>query len=60
MRFASALVDVMDDGTKEVIVYVRGRGRCGSGGCVMLILAPEGEPTESLQKQQSHVFQFVS
>jgi hypothetical protein len=28
---------------KEVIVYLSGRGWCGSGGCVMLILAPEGE-----------------
>jgi len=42
-RYASAFVDLKDDRTKEVIVYVSGRGWCGSGGCVMLILAPEGE-----------------
>jgi hypothetical protein len=41
-RYSSAFVDLKDDGTKEVIVYVSGRGWCGSGGCVMLILAPEG------------------
>jgi hypothetical protein len=36
------LVDLQDDGTKEVIVYIGGRGWRGSGGCVMLILAPDG------------------
>lgn len=41
-RFTSALVDLKDDGTKEVIVYLSGRGWCGSGGCVMLTLAPDG------------------
>jgi|CZKR01.1.fsa_nt_gi hypothetical protein len=42
-RYSSAFVDLKDDGTKEFIVYVSGRGWCGTGGCVMLILAPEGE-----------------
>jgi len=42
-RFVSAFVHLKDDGTKEAIVYVSGRGWCGTGGCVMLILAPEGE-----------------
>jgi hypothetical protein len=42
-RYSSAFVDLKDDGTKDVIVYVSGRGWCGTGGCVMLILAPEGE-----------------
>src|SRR5579859_3880939 len=41
-RYSSAFVDLKDDGTKAVIVYVSGRGWCGTGGCVMLILAPEG------------------
>ncbi len=41
-RYSSAFVDLKDDGTKEVIVYVSGRRWCGTGGCVMLILAPEG------------------
>jgi hypothetical protein len=31
-----------DDGTKEVIVYLSSDGWCGTGGCTMLILAPEG------------------
>ena len=41
-QYSSAVVDLRDDGTHEVIVYVSGRGWCGSGGCNMLILAPEG------------------
>jgi hypothetical protein len=41
-RYSSVFVDLRGDGTKEVIVYVSGRAWCGSGGCVMLILAPEG------------------
>jgi len=41
-RYSSAFVDLRDDGTKEVIVYLSGGGWCGSGGCTMLILAPEG------------------
>ena len=41
-RYSSVLVDLKDDGTKEVIVYVTGRMWCGSGGCPMLVLAPEG------------------
>jgi hypothetical protein len=41
-RYSSAFVDLKDDGTKEVIVYLSGRDWCGTGGCVMLILAPEG------------------
>jgi hypothetical protein len=41
-RYCSAFVDLKDDGTKEVIVYLSGRGWCGTGGCNMLILAPEG------------------
>jgi hypothetical protein len=41
-RYSSVFVDLKDDRTKEVIVYLTGRGWCGSGGCRMLILAPEG------------------
>lgn len=39
-RYSAAFVDLGDNGRKEVIVYVTGRGWCGSGGCLMLILAP--------------------
>jgi hypothetical protein len=41
-RYSSAFVDLKGDGTKEVIVYLSGRAWCGSGGCIMLILAPDG------------------
>jgi hypothetical protein len=41
-RYSSTFVDLKDDRTKEVIVYVSGRAWCGSGGCVALILIPEG------------------
>ncbi len=41
-RFSSAFVDLNDDGTKEVIVYIAGRPWCGSGGCMMLVLTPQG------------------
>jgi hypothetical protein len=41
-RYYAAFVDLKDDGTKEVIVYVTGQLSCGSGGCTTLVLAPEG------------------
>ena len=41
-HYSEAFVDLNDDGKKEVIVYVSGRMWCGTGGCVMLILTPEG------------------
>ena len=41
-NYSSAFVDLNDDGTREVIVYVTGRGWCGTGGCLMLILEPDG------------------
>src|SRR6266566_1469656 len=41
-QYSAAFVDLNDDGKKEVIVYVSGRMWCGTGGCVMLILAPDG------------------
>ena len=41
-RYSSAFVDLAGNGAKEAIVYISGRGWCGSGGCVMLILVPEG------------------
>lgn len=41
-RYSSAFVDLNDDGTKEVIAYITGRDWCGTGGCTMLILIPEG------------------
>ena len=41
-RYAAAYVDLKDDGTQEVIVYLISRDWCGSGGCSCLILEPDG------------------
>jgi hypothetical protein len=41
-RYSSALVDLKDDGAREVIVYLTGDGWCGTGGCTTLVLEPEG------------------
>lgn len=41
-RYSSIFVDLKDDGAREVIVYVSGRSWCGTGGCLMLVLASEG------------------
>ena len=49
-RYVSAFVDLKDDGTQEVIVYVTGRSWCGSGGCYMLILAPQGSAYKVVTK----------
>ena len=41
-RYSAAFVDLNDDGVDELIVYVTGRAWCGTGGCQMLVMAPEG------------------
>jgi hypothetical protein len=41
-RYFSVFADLQDDGTHEAIVYLMGRDWCGSGGCTVLILAPQG------------------
>jgi len=41
-QYSAAFVDLRDDGAQEVIVYLSGSAWCGTGGCTMLILAPEG------------------
>lgn len=41
-RYSDAWVDLKENGTYEVIVYVTGKEWCGSGGCRMLVLAAEG------------------
>jgi hypothetical protein len=38
-RYSAAFVDLAGDGTRQVIVYLTGRGWCGSGGCVTLVLS---------------------
>ena len=41
-RYSFAFVDLKEDGTKEVVVYLTSDGWCGSGGCTTLILVPKG------------------
>jgi len=41
-RYSAAFVDLRDDQTKDVLIYLSSDGWCGTGGCTMLILAPEG------------------
>jgi len=41
-RYSAAFVDLRDDGTQKIIVYLTSNGWCGTGGCTTLILAPEG------------------
>jgi hypothetical protein len=41
-RYIAAFYDLNGDGSPEAIVYLMGRGWCGSGGCNTLILARDG------------------
>ena len=41
-KFISAFVDLNGDGKQDVIAYLLGPKWCGSGGCTMLVLAPQG------------------
>jgi hypothetical protein len=43
-------IDLNNDKKQEVIVYLKGTEWCGSGGCTMLILAPEGASYKVLTK----------
>lgn len=43
LTYAHAYVDLNGDGTDEVLAYVMGPMVCGSGGCNLYVLAPEGE-----------------
>jgi hypothetical protein len=49
-EFAAAFVDLRDEGTREAIVYLSSNGWCGTGGCTMLILAPEGTSYRVISK----------
>ena len=42
VRYFDAAVDLNSDGKQEVLVYVVGQNWCGSGGCPLIILTPEG------------------
>ncbi len=39
--YSAAFVDLNGDGRKEAIVYIRGDGWCGSGGCKAMVLTPQ-------------------
>jgi hypothetical protein len=42
-RYAVGWKDLNGDGRPEAIVYLTGRGWCGSGGCTLLVLERSGE-----------------
>ena len=42
LRYASAFADLNGDRRPEAIVYLMSSGLCGTGGCVLLVLTPEG------------------
>ena len=37
VRYFSSNIDLIDDGTDEVIAYVYGKDACGSGGCNRIV-----------------------
>jgi len=41
-QYIDAFVDLNGDGRKEAVVYITGRGWCGSGGCPTLVVTPDG------------------
>ncbi len=41
-RYSAAPANLSDAKVPEVVVYVAGHAWCGSGGCTMLILRPDG------------------
>lgn len=45
-RYSSAVVDLDMDSVAETVVYVSGRDWCGTGGCPLLVLKPNGTSYE--------------
>lgn len=41
-RYSAAWINLTDDKAPDAIVYLTGRGWCGTGGCNAFILAPKG------------------
>jgi hypothetical protein len=41
-RYVAAETDLNGDGRAEIVVYVTDPGYCGSGGCLTLVLEPDG------------------
>jgi hypothetical protein len=42
IRYDAAFVDLNGDRRDEAIIYLRGDGLCGSGGCELYIYTPQG------------------
>ena len=41
--YTRAWVSLRSDRAMQVVVYIQGKGWCGSGGCTLLVLEPRGE-----------------
>ncbi|BDG01587.1 hypothetical protein [Anaeromyxobacter oryzae] len=42
-QYTHAWVNLRDNGSQQVVVYIEGPRWCGSGGCVLLVLEPHAE-----------------
>jgi hypothetical protein len=49
-RYSSAIIKSDGVSKDEIVVYVSGRGWCGSGGCNLLILEPDGDSFKLIGK----------
>jgi hypothetical protein len=49
-EYRAAFADLRDDGKSEAIVYLTSGGWCGTGGCTLLILQPQGETFKLVTK----------
>jgi hypothetical protein len=50
VRFVAAFRDLDGDGRPEAIVYLKGKGWCGSGGCTTLVLVQETDSWKVLSR----------
>lgn len=50
MRYSFAQVSLDGKTPKQVLVYITGRGWCGTGGCTALLLQPVGSSFEVIDK----------
>jgi hypothetical protein len=49
-RYYYDRIDLSGDGIPEALVYLSGSYTCGSGGCMMLVLAPSGQRYQMVSK----------
>ena len=49
-RFTAAFVDLKNDGSSEAIVHLSSSSWCGTGGCTLLIMAPDGDSYKLISK----------